>query len=361
MQTNIFDLNTPHYQDLLQDFVHDIYHHSDYVLAEANRLGAKAEAVSISDGSNRFLLPYLLRQCPENICETTSGRPLYDVVSPYGYPGILLSLDAQHEPLFLQKALDILIEVFKSCNICSAFIRLHPVLNSNVKNMLNSHMLDVCGTTVSIDLSLSEDEQRKQIQSSRRNRINQCRRRGFSTEILIFCKEHIPIFINIYQDTMNRLGAVQSYHFDQSYYESLIQLDPHVFICIIKQGDEPICSGLFTECCGIVQYHLSGTMKEFLTLTPNTLMLDEVRQWAMARGNKVFHLGGGLGSQRDSLFDFKASFSKLHHDFSTLRLVTDTNIYENLVKIRAKQLNINPDILLNSNFFPAYRTQQISV
>jgi Acetyltransferase (GNAT) domain len=359
MQTKIFDLNTPHYQNLLQDFVHDIYHHSGYVLAEANRVSAKAEAISISDGSKSFLLPYLLRQCPENICKPVLDKPIYDVVSPYGYPGILLNDNAQIDPSFLPQAIEALITAFQSHQICSAFIRLHPILNAEIQKTLINSGVVANGTTVSIDLTLSDDEQRRQIKPSRRTRINQCRRRGFRATLSPFSEVHITVFMHVYQDTMNRLNASKSYYFDRAYYESLVQLVPHIFICLIEFEGMPICGGLFTECCGIVQYHLSGTKKEFLNLTPNTLMLEEVRQWATARDNKVFHLGGGLGSQRDSLFEFKASFSNQYHDFSTLRLVTDANIYKNLVNMRAKQLNVDSDILLNANFFPAYRTQQI--
>jgi hypothetical protein len=355
MQTDIFDLNEPYYQNLIQDFIYDIYHHPDYLLAEASRINARAAAISISDSSNRFLLPYLVRQCPENIYKLVSDRPLYDVISPYGYPGILLNHDAQNEPVFLRKSLDLLVEIFQSQDICSAFIRLHPVLNSNIQNILGSHEVKVCGTTVSIDLSLTEDEQRKQIRSSRRNKVNQCRRQGLSAEISLFRENHIPLFIEIYQETMNRLSAVQDYYFDRSYYESLVQLYPHIFICIVKQNDKPICSGLFTECSGIVQFHLSGTKTEFLRFTPSTLMLDEVRLWATKRGNFIFHLGGGLGSRQDGLFEFKASFSKLHHSFCVLRFITDVNRYVDLSKVRAQQLDMDPEVLLNASFFPAYR------
>jgi hypothetical protein len=359
MKIDILDLTTSHYQNLLQNFVHDIYHHSGYILAESSRVNAKAEAIFISNGSKQFLLPYSLRKCPEDLCLFTSNKTLYDVVSPYGYPGILLSFEAQNEPGFLRHSLDLLMKIFQSRDICSAFIRLHPILNADVQKNLGDLMLHPDGMTISIDLSLPEQEQWYQIQSSRRTKVNRCRRHGFHSAIVPFSQDYIPIFMDIYRDTMDRLNAKQSYYFDRVYYESLVNLLPHVFICLIENESQPICGGIFTECGGIVQYHLGGTKTEFLPLSPSNLMFDEVRLWATARGNTVFHLGGGLGSQKDSLFDFKASFSKQRHHFCTLRLITNSEYYQNLVNARAIQINVKTEQLLDTSFFPAYRASGV--
>jgi hypothetical protein len=362
MQANIITVDSNVYRDALKGLAYDIYHLPRYVLAEANRVNAQARAIAISDGSKRFLLPYILRQCPKELCLSLSIGNVYDVVSPYGYPGILLSQEAQADPSFLSKSLQLLISTFKSQQICSAFLRLHPLLNANVQQPLQDKGLHLEGTTVSIDLTLPDQEQRHQMQSSRRHRINRCRRQGFFIKISPFLSEHISVFTNIYQDTMDRLNANQSYYFNQAYYDSLISLNPHIFICLITNPeqplDQPICGGLFTECCGIIQYHLSGTKTEFLSLYPSNLMIDEVRLWAKDRGNKIFHLGGGLGSQQDSLFDFKASFSKQRHPFCTLRLITDPGNYQSLIQARAKQINIDPEELLKTNYFPAYRISE---
>jgi Acetyltransferase (GNAT) domain len=363
MKIEILNIESTEFKQAIQNFSHDIYHLPLYILAEARRLEAQAEAILISDGSKQFLLPYLIRLCPEEILldlnQQDLSESIYDAVSPYGYPGILLNDEAQTDSAFVLQSIEMLATTFKACKICSAFIRLHPILNAGIQKMIGGTELVKNGTTVFIDLTLSDDEQRRQIKSSRRTRINQCRKRKFSAKVLPFSEEHISIFMDIYKDTMDRLSAGQSYYFDRSYYESLTQLSPHIFICIVEFEQNPICAGLFTECCGIVQYHLSGTKNEFLRLTPNTLMIDEIRHWATQRGDRTFHLGGGLGGQQDSLFEFKASFSKQTHDFYTLRLIADVEVYNNLTEIRSRQFNVDPKMLLSSDFFPAYRTNSI--
>lgn len=355
METSIVAVDSPVFQNILDHLTHDVYHLPSYILTEADRLKAQAAAIFISDGSKQFLLPYLLWQCPEELCVSLQDRVQYDVVSPYGYPGILLNEAAQNDPNFLDASLQLLSSTFQSQKICSAFIRLHPILNNTLQSILGESKVSAGGMTVSIDLTLSEQEQWQQMQSSRRTKINRCRRQGFGTTISPFLVEHISAFMDIYQDTMDRLNAKEIYYFDRAYYESLVRLSPHVFVCFIERENNPICAGIFTECCGIVQYHLGCTKTDFLPLSPSNQMFDEVRLWAKARCNRIFHLGGGLGSQQDSLFDFKASFSKQRHHFCTLRLITDSKCYQALIQARAKQMNVNPDELVNSAFFPAYR------
>ena len=85
-------------------------------------------------------------------------------------------------------------------------------------------------------------------------------------------------------------------------------------------------------------------------------MFDWMRFWAKQRGNEVFHLGGGVGSAKDSLYHFKAGFSKQRHNFLTLSLITDKEFYCTLVELRAKYLNTEVQELLKTNFFPAYRS-----
>jgi Acetyltransferase (GNAT) domain len=363
MKIEILKIESPEFKKAVQNFNHDIYHLPLYILTEARRIEAQAAAIMISEGSKQFLLPYLIRRCPEDMLLDLNQRDfsesIYDAVSPYGYPGILLNDEAQADSAFVLQSIEMLVTTFKACKICSAFIRLHPILNAEIQQIIGGAELVKNGTTVFIDLTLSNDAQRLQIKSSRRTRINQCRKRNFFAKILPFSQEHISIFMDIYKDTMDRLSAGHSYYFDRSYYESLAQLLPHIFICIIEFEQNPVCAGLFTECCGIVQYHLSGTKNEFLHLTPNTLMIDEIRRWATQRGDRIFHLGGGLGGQQDSLFEFKASFSKQTHDFYTLRLIADVEAYNNFTGIRSRQFNVDPKMLLSSDFFPAYRMNSI--
>jgi lipid II:glycine glycyltransferase (peptidoglycan interpeptide bridge formation enzyme) len=216
------------------------------------------------------------------------------------------------------------------------------------------------GETVFIDLRLSEAEIWQETRPEHRNKINRCKRAGFTAR-MVQVEQYISEFITIYEETMERVGAAQSYYFNKDYYLELRDaLGEQLHLCIVELNNQVACAGLFTECCGIVQYHLGGTRNHFLKQAPSKLMFDYVRFWAKDRGNEVFHLGGGVGSAKDSLYHFKAGFSKQRDNFMTLRLITDEIKYRELVELRAKSLNTDATILLATSFFPAYRSSLTS-
>lgn len=110
-----------------------------------------------------------------------------------------------------------------------------------------------------------------------------------------------------------------------------------------------LCAGIFTCCHDIVQYHLGGTKDKGLALSPARLMFDTVRLWATDLGYKTFHLGGGVGGHKDSLYQFKKGFSKTEHSFYLWKWVIDSQSYDHLCQTK----NLDPTA---SDFFPAYRS-----
>jgi hypothetical protein len=91
--------------------------------------------------------------------------------------------------------------------------------------------------------------------------------------------------------------------------------------------------------------------------SPSHLLIHSVATWADSRGDRVVHLGGGVGgSDDDSLFAFKAGFSRLRHAYMTLRLVVDAARYDELTHERAERTGRSAEELMRSRFFPAYRS-----
>lgn len=351
MNVQVIELSNPLWLQTLKRIRHDIYHLPEYVGLEARRTKTTAEALLIEDDQRLFFLPYLLRQCNDIFDEKLISQDIFDVVSPYGYPGILLNEAGANIP-FLELAIKQLTSVFCAKKVCSAFIRLHPILNQSLSQHPN--ICQINGETVSIDLTLSEPEIWQQTRPEHRTHINRCKRTGFKALMVPF-EKYIDEFLPIYKETMERVNAKQSYYFNSRYFAELANLKEKIHLCILDLGGQVACGGIFTECCGIVQYHLGATKSEFLKKSPTKLMFDYVRFWAKERGNKIFHLGGGVGGAKDSLYNFKAGFSKQTHTFTTIRLITEHNIYQDLVKLRAQSLNIGTQTLLSTDYFPAYR------
>jgi lipid II:glycine glycyltransferase (peptidoglycan interpeptide bridge formation enzyme) len=124
---------------------------------------------------------------------------------------------------------------------------------------------------------------------------------------------------------------------------------------VVRLDATIVSAALINECNGIVQYHLGATLATFLEQAPKKLLLDYVRTWAKNRGNRIFHLGGGRGGAKDSLYNFKLGFANQTHPFSTLRFVVNEPQYHQWTVSQAQQFSQTPEQLLASNFFPAYR------
>jgi hypothetical protein len=355
MNIQILDLANPLWRQTLEKLKYDVYHLPEYVHLEAQITQSIAEAILINEGEKIFFLPYLLRRCDDILENHLTTLEVFDVVSPYGYPGLLINQAAFHTPDFLNQALQQLKTVFYTKNVCSAFLRLHPILNHYVQEFLSPEDYQVQGETVSIDLTLSEADFWHQTRSTHRTHINKCKRAGFIAKIVDY-DDYLNDFISIYHQTMDRVEAKNNFYFNQEYFTGLSNLNNKIHLCIIELENQIACAAIFTECCEIVQYHLGGTNNDFLKLAPNKLMIDSMRLWAKRRGNKVLHLGGGVGSAKDSLYHFKAGFSQQRHTFLVMRLIIDAEKYFNLVQLRAKELKKAPEVFYQSNFFPAYRS-----
>jgi hypothetical protein len=357
MKTKIIELLNPLWQETLQQLRHDIYHLPEYLDLDAKRIQSTPEAILIIEDEKIFFLPYLLRNCAQIFPGELREENFFDIVSPYGYPGILLNEAAASTPEFLNLAMNELTRELKSRGLCSAFFRLHPILNRGFEEILDPEICQISGETVSIDLRLSEAEIWQQTQKSQRKQISRCKRDGFTTRMVPLIP-YVDEFTEIYQETMRRAGSVEYYYsFDSKYFLEFAEvLGEKLYLCLVELNNQIASAGLYTECCGIVQSTLGGTRTKFLKQSPNSLRIDYARYWAKERGNDVLHLGGGVGSSKDGVYNFKASFSEQSQKFLTLRLMLDEEKYRHLVELRAKSLNTHTEDLLSSTFFPAYRS-----
>jgi hypothetical protein len=356
MNTQVIDVKNYLWKKIVEKTSHDIYHYPEYFELEAKRTNTTPEAILIGDEEKFFFVPYLIRTGKDILTETSNNQDFFDIISPYGYPGILVSEAAAADQKFLDLAIIELKRVLKSQGVCSAFFRLHPIINQNFPEILPPDLLTFNGETISVDLTLPEAEIWNHTNPKKRNKINKCKRMGMTARV-VKSHEYLDEFIAVYKETMERVGALDSYFgFDYGY---LLEMQDHffenMFLCLVEMEGEIASAGLYTECNGIVQGVFGGTRNKYYKYSPTSLETDYVRFWAKERGNTYLHLGGGVGGSQDELYHFKCCFSKLRHNFYTMRLITDEEKYRYLVDVRAKALNTQPEALLNSNFFPAYR------
>ena len=352
------DCDNPLWASTMQKLRHDVYHLPEYCQLEAKRQQASSHAFLVADGGKILFVPYLLRRCSDIF--TDIGSDVFDIVSPYGYPGVLLSEEAAASTEFIDFALGEIRREMIKLNISSAFIRLHPILNHQFNTGCEFVKVIRQGESVSIDLTLSEEKLWSTTRRGHQSSINKCKRLGVTVDFYPL-KSYINEFLEVYEETMNRVKAEDSYYFDEDYFNSLAALGEHVQLGLAYVDDRLASACIFFESCGIVQAHLCGTKSEFLSYSPLMMILDYARRWYKQRGNEFLHLGSGYkGHTGDAIFNFKSGFSKQRFDFSALCIIGDEKQYYDLVDSRARALNVSADELLNTQFFPSYRSTCVS-
>lgn len=296
----------------------DIYFTESYVrLYEDN--GQQAVCYVYQEDERILLFPFLRSEF------TWNGEILYDFETAYGYGGPIVNTDNQE---FVDRALNALVEYGKKYGYIAGFVRFHPVLHNfdlckNVFRVIpNRH-------TVAMDLSMNIDEVwMKEVHTKNRNVIKKAEKNGL-TFVADYNYEYLDQFISLYNGTMDKLGATDFYYFSDSYYKKLIKNIPDSFLGVVKQSDEVLAAAIFMYSGPYGHYHLSGSNKSKLDLSPNNFMLWEAAKELKKHGVERFHLGGGINSDdSNSLLQFKMKYSKSLYNFCLGKLIFNQEKYD---------------------------------
>jgi len=352
MHTRLIHPGESSWGDCLADLPHDVYHVPEYVQLCADQAQAEPLAFVAEEGHSRVFVPLIIR--PVNDATATAGG-LYDASSPYGYPSPLVGGDDTGKQCadFFGRAIRMLVSRLRERGVVSVFLRLHPLLPIPLEALRRCGALVDHGQTVYVDLTQSTDEIWSQTRRSHRKCIRRAERNGYVAEI-DHAWHHFEDFFSIYGETMERVSATDSYFFPREYFLELREaLQDALHLCIVRREDTVAAASLYTEVRGFVQAHLGGARTAHGKHAPTILSEHFMRGWAKDRGNHTFHLGGGKGASNDSLFQFKAGFSKLRADYFTFRAVADADAYRRLVSRWEQEAGTSADCL--EGFFPAFR------
>ena len=336
----MFKILTLDQKDQWNMIIRSMHRYDFYHLAEYHQLDHSGQSLLLYFSSNKasLALPVILRPI--------AGTEYNDLTSVYGYAGPLSDQENPDEQTISEFQKNLL-SFFDLHKIVSVFTRLHPLFTN--QEFLLTGLGEIVDTnqTVGIDLSLPEYEQKRQYSRSLKNQINRLKRRNVIVKEAQ-THEEIDLFIEIYQETMQRVNASKMYFFPNEYFYKFIEeLPSTLFLAYYEK--KAISGSLFTTCNGIVQAHLNATLNEYLRWSPLKLVLDCIRKYSGEKNEKILHLGGGVIGTDDSLFQFKARFSDLRFSFKTWRYIHNEEVYDRLVY--EKFLNQIP----NSSFFPLYR------
>ena len=355
MTVDFLEVGHPRWIEALDGADHDVYHRPEYVRACADHEGGRPVAFYASTGDDIFLVPLLIRDLPPEAVSSSndaaSNDAARDAATPYGYPAPLCTTP-DVSPFW--KAF---VDALQQRGIVSVFLRMHPLLPTAVDAISVPWAVVEHGPTVVIDCTRSPEEMWNDTRPDHRSDVNRLRRQNYRVAIGAPGARDtlLDTFVRLYEQTMERVGADAFYFFPESYYRAWTSsLASHGRLAVVRSASgEAAAAGLFTDCNGRMQYHLSGTDAAHRDVAPSKLMLHEVRAWAHRQGRTVLHLGGGLGGTADSLFDFKAGFSSGRATFRSVRIVTDPARYR--AACRAAGVDAPPSP--RNGYFPAYRSR----
>lgn len=334
---------------------YDIYYLSGYLSSFKTHGDGDPILVYYESENLRGICAFMLRDISSEPWATRLEKHrFYDVVTPYGYGGWLFDgnpSEAEVEIFWKNYC-----SFMKEQNITDAFTRWSPWLKNQESLRNYSNIIDL-GKTIYIDTS-SKETIYNNIKSKDRNTIRKAIRNGIEVKHSSDPKL-LEEFRRIYNSTMDKDHALEYYYFKPEFYNSIAKdLKGHWELFYAVYKDKMIAASIMLFCNGRIHYHLSGSIMEFRNLNATNLILYETALYGAEHGYKIFHLGGGVGSQPDALFKFKKSFNKNDQEelqFSISKDCFDQEKYDMLVNIRK---NNDPQFNENSSFFPVYRENE---
>lgn len=325
---------------------YDTYWLSGYVKAFEIHGDGEPMLFHYDDGKTRGINVVMRRDIGKSILlegKIPAGQ-YYDFSTPYGYGGWLTEGE-DTAPLFAAYE--------KWCvknRIVSEFVRFHPVVK-NHQGCEHAYQVIPLGEVVALDLK-DPDLIWENIASKNRNVI----RKAVKNDVCIYTGRYPELykqFREIYNSTMDKDEADPYYYFSPDFYKSVLEdLPENAQIFYAVKDDTIIAASIMLAANGKMNYHLSGSLREYSSLAATNLLLYKAALWGHANGCKTLYLGGGVGSGEDGLFKFKRSFYKGDLlRFHIGKKIFDRERYDEVVALSRTDDRCDQ----NSSYFPAYR------
>ena len=306
------------YLDAIPAQLQDLYFREEYVKLYETE-SEKVCCFVYQDGDSIMLFPFLHRAFHYK------GNIYFDFETAYGYGG---PVSNDHDETFMTAAFEAMAAKASEENYVCGFVSFHPLLE-------NWDCFDKVGClikdrkTIAIDLTGGIDATwMNEIHTKNRNVIKKAEKNGLEFIVdddFIYLDE----FKELYDSTMDKLDADGFYYFAPKYYNQLKDTIENSFLGIVKHEGKVVAGAIFFYQLPYGHYHLAGSDKTSLKLSPNNFLLWEAAKELTNRGVKYFHLGGGTdGSEENSLYQYKRKFSKHEYQFTLGKMMFNQTLYD---------------------------------
>lgn len=241
----------------------DIYFDKNYGKLYEKAEGGKAVCWKYSGEEGQISNQFILRKIPYD-----SGKEeWYDIVTPYGYGGpVIERISTSKEELIVayEKAFG---EYCRKNRIVSEFVRFHPIINNGAdfQSIYNSQCIR---HTVGTNLKAYDDPVTVEFSKKCRKNIRQALNKGVTWKITEI-PDRLDGFREIYYSTMDRNNAGKYYYFDDEYFSNCLKwYKKQLLVVEAIYEKKTIAAGLCFISGNTIHIHLSGTLSEYLYLSP---------------------------------------------------------------------------------------------
>lgn len=320
----------------------DVYYTYEYCRWNAEKENGQAKLVYFQNDQGALIYPFILRKIEHYI-----ERQLYDITTPYGYGGPLVSGNESVLDDFSRQFRKYCLEA----GVVSEVIRLHPLLD-NARYLDRYCNLHYIRKTTAVDLTGAVSQIQENYSSMNKRNIKKALSNGLYCLEVDKSDENIHTFLKLYQGTMERKEAADYYYFGFSSLQKQIVDTPisKSHLLFVYFGEKVIAAAILFTTQQFAHYHLGASDKRYLDLRPNNLIFHFMVELSKKMDCKLLHLGGGY-QENDSLFHYKTSFSNDNNfDFYLGTNIYNFELYTELVQLAANRSH------LKEGFFPLYRS-----
>lgn len=306
----------------------DIYFAKNYGILYEEIEEGKCEVYEFEHALGTVRHLFIKRKIPVQL----NGRSYYDVVTPYGYGGPIITKCDEEDRFQLVREFQTAFQ--QKCDnegIVCEFVRFHPVF-SNARDFKECYKTVYKRKTTGTNLHDFEDPVKSEFSKSCRRNIRKALAAGVEYKITVNPRD-LRGFKEIYHSTMKRNDAASIYYFDDDYFSKCQEyFGEHLILSEAIYEGRVIGMGLSFAYGDIIHTHLSGTLADDHHLSPAYILQYAITLWGKENGKTLIHDGGGrTGDAADSLYLFKKQFGKnTEFDYYVGSKIWNGDIYNQL-------------------------------
>ena len=274
-----------------------------------------SHTLRIESDAGELLAPLIVREI-----EGTAER---DAISPYGYPGLVGSLEGL-DP----SAID-----FSATGLVSVFLRhtlgAPPLTEATERNVVQ----------------IADPELPPKSRPSDRRQVRRNLEAGYALDLVPAAEttaEQRAGFLDVYEQTMRRTEAAPHYFFGAAYFDRILEAERTWLARATAPDGILAAASIAAVSDGYLHYYLSGSADSHLGDAPMKSVVTRLVEHSAELGLPL-NLGGGI-APGDALEEFKRGFANRRQPWLTSELVCDAEAYARLSAGREA-----------GGFFPAYR------